>query len=114
MTIAIDFDNTIVEESPFPAIGKIKPYAPEVINAWYDAGHTIIIWTCRDPLDTAMIETLYNYGIKYHSINSNYKCAFATSQKIYADVYIDDRQLGGIPDDWRVIKTIFENEYGSN
>ena len=111
MIIAIDFDGTIVEHD-FPEIGKLKPHAKEIINRLFEQGHKIIIWTCRStqihktPNSTifAVKDFLLTNGIRFHTINNNYAgLGFQPSPKVYADLYIDDRQLGGIPDDWRQI-----------
>ncbi len=108
MIIAIDFDGTIVDHI-FPDIGDIKPNAKEVINRLFDEDHYIIIWTCRyEPNDVrAMMEYLAVQGIKYHALNQNCpNLDFSPRPKIYADVYIDDRNLGGIPENWEVIYQI--------
>lgn len=113
MIIAIDFDGTIVEHQ-FPNIGPLRTNAKEVINRLYDEGHGIIIWTCRTSQNIFPASTrptvfdvkdfLDKEGIKYHTINNNIpELSFQPSPKVYADVYIDDRQLGGIPDDWEDI-----------
>ena len=107
-TISIDYDDTIVYQD-FPNSGKIKPNAKEVINRLYDDGHHILIWTCRsnDRLDTAK-NYLIECGIKYHLINENLPNNIeqygGDTRKMSAHIYIDDRQLGGIPEDWLEIE----------
>ena len=99
MIIAIDFDETIVEHE-FPGIGDLKPNAKKVINQLYQDGHCIIIWTCRYT-EKSLIDMkrfLYDNDIKYHKINENSQfLTFNPYPKIYADIYIDDKQLGGLP-----------------
>ncbi len=115
MIIAIDFDGTIVEHK-FPYIGRLKPNAVETITRLYHEGHKIIIWTCRTsqrngnfPKDAKptifdVKEFLDENNIPYHTINNNIpEIAFQPSPKVYADIYIDDKQLGGIPNDWEDI-----------
>ncbi len=112
MIIAIDFDGTIVEHK-FPEIGPLKPNVKEVIHRLWDEGHKIIIWTCRTSQNTfpgkqSTIFDVRNFldseDIPHHTINHNIpENPFQPSPKVYADVYIDDRQLGGIPDDWEEI-----------
>ena len=102
MIIAIDFDGTIVENK-FPGIGKPKPNAKKVINFLHDGiGARIIIWTVRTAKNDiwTMRQYLDSSGIKYDAINDGRFVPFLNSPKIYADIYIDDRQAGGLPQDW--------------
>jgi hydroxymethylpyrimidine pyrophosphatase-like HAD family hydrolase len=103
MIIAIDFDGTIVEHD-FPRIGKLREGARDAICNLYFGGHIIIIWTCRDNLYLSdMILFLDKNDIPYHAVNKNADClTFDTGRKIYADVYIDDRNIGGVLS-WREI-----------
>lgn len=113
MIIAIDFDGTIVEHQ-YPFIGKIRKDAVEVINRLAQ-NHEIIIWTCRHSIEdiSSAIDCLKSNKIKFHYINENSKSvSFQTSRKIYADIYIDDRQIGGLPS-WIEIETLI-NEIEAN
>lgn len=104
MIIAVDFDGTIVEHD-YPRIGKEKPFALETLRNLSRQGHKIILWTARDGalLDEA-VEFCRKGGVEFYAINSNTpqkglnfgKSGF--SAKVTADVYIDDRNIGGIPD----------------
>ena len=47
MTIAVDFDCTIVEHK-FPEIGKEKPFAIETLLQLQDEGNRLILWTSRE------------------------------------------------------------------
>lgn len=99
--IAIDFDGTIATLS-FPQVGELVPMAREVINTWYDVGHTILIHTCRTGRRQGYAEDfLEEYNIKYHWINTNAPEVVTTyrtdTRKLSADLYIDDKQLGGLP-----------------
>jgi len=108
MIIAIDFDGTIVEQE-FPNIGAIKKNAKEVINKLHEDGHYIIIWTCRYTNSDlrSMIQFLIENDIWYDSINNNCdNLSFVPHPKIYADVYIDDHNLGGVPDWYEISKII--------
>jgi hypothetical protein len=97
-TIAIDFDGTIVEHE-FPAIGKIKEGAKEVINRLYE-DYTIVISSCRtsrmfngdgkaeeNPKFLEMKRFLDDNGIKYDRID------MGDEGKVVAIAYIDDRGL---------------------
>ena len=95
--VAVDFDGTICEHK-FPDIGELKPYCKEVMNLLKEAGHEIIIWTCRcddehGPYKTKMKEWLDKNEIPYDKINENVISEFQPIPKIYFDVCIDDRNL---------------------
>lgn len=114
MIIAIDFDGTIVE-SAFPGIGEIKPNAERVIKRLFGEGHKIIIWTCR-PINNKgldeMKKWLNDMDIPYHKINENIDgIGMTTSNKVCADVYIDDMDVHCLENgvDWFHIEEIFEN-----
>jgi len=113
-TISIDYDDTIVYQD-FPNTGTIKPNAVEVINRLYDEGHHILIWTCRsyENVKTAK-RYLIECGVRFHLINenlpSNIEKYGGDTRKMSADIYIDDRQLGGIPEDWLEIERIVKND----
>lgn len=105
--LCIDFDGTIVY-SDYPKIGKLKPNAVEVINRLYNGGYKIIINTCRAGIyEGYCYQFLKKHNIQYHYINSNLpediEFFKQDCRKISADIYIDDKQLGGIPDDWEKI-----------
>lgn len=106
MIIAVDFDGTIVR-GMYPGIGPLQPDAVKCINRLYDDGHYIIIWTCRDgALLLAAINSLLAAGVKFHRVNDdepgNLTKYGGAGRKVYADVYVDDRQVGGLPP-WREI-----------
>lgn len=112
--ISIDYDDTIVYAA-YPEVGLVKPYAKEVINKLYDEGHTIIINTCRSGEHQDMAEEyLHECGIKFHHINENHPDNIAQydsdSRKIFADVYIDDKQLGGLPPHWLEIDAMLRQQ----
>ena len=105
MTIAVDFDGTIVEYK-FPEIGKEKPFAIQCLKQLQQEGNKLILWTSREgeKLDEA-IAFCHERGLDFYAVNSNQPddALFKHhSSKIIADVYIDDRNLGGIPD-WGTI-----------
>ena len=47
MTIAVDFDGTIVEHR-YPNIGKERPFAFDVLKKLQKEGHKLILWTARE------------------------------------------------------------------
>ena len=72
MTIAVDFDGTIVEHK-YPKIGKEIPFAIDTLLALAAEGHKLILWTSRDGelLDEAL-EFCRERGLEFYAINSNY------------------------------------------
>jgi hydroxymethylpyrimidine pyrophosphatase-like HAD family hydrolase len=99
MVIAIDFDGTIVEHK-YPEIGKIQLFAFETLKQLQKQGHQLIMWTYRagKELDEA-VEFCRAHGVEFYAVNKNYPEEVldeaVTSRKIYADVYVDDRNVGG-------------------
>ena len=115
MIIAVDFDGTIVEHR-FPAIGRIHPFAFETLRALQSKGHQIILWTHRSgkELGEAVEFCLLN-GVEFYAVNKNYpeeEWDEQSSRKILADVYIDDRNLGGLPSWGRIFQMIHPEESG--
>lgn len=115
MRIAIDFDGTIVEEK-FPDIGKLKPNARDVIRKLKMKGHSIIINTCRAGIEEGDVyEFMINESIPFDYINCNRPediLFFGQDcRKISADLYIDDKQIGGLPDWEKIYEYILKLEY---
>ena len=97
LIIAIDFDGTIVTHE-YPQIGKLAPYAKEVINELAAAGHKLFLWTMRDDRGKDMMLSeammfLEDEGINIHKFNHS-PAQFSTSPKQFAHIYIDDATLG--------------------
>lgn len=100
LTIAVDFDGTIVEHK-YPKIGTELPFATDTLKALQAKGHRLILWTYRhgEMLDKA-VAFCRNRGLEFYAVNRNYpeeKIDDIGSRKILADVYIDDRNWGGMP-----------------
>ncbi|MCD4832702.1 MAG: hypothetical protein K8R31_02830 [Bacteroidales bacterium] len=100
MIIAVDFDGTIVDHE-YPEIGKPKLFAFETLKALQEQGHQLILWTYRagKELDEA-VEYCKKNGIEFYAINKNYPEEVyddSISRKILADIYIDDKNVGGFP-----------------
>jgi len=101
MTIAVDFDGTIVEYK-YPKIGKEKPFAIQTLRTLQREGNKIILFTSREGelLDDA-VAFCHERGLDFFAVNSNQPAnALFTRQtsKVIADVYIDDKNLGGLPE----------------
>lgn len=106
MIIAVDFDGTIVEHC-YPAIGKERPFAVATLKKLIAEGHLLILWSVREGelLDEA-VEWCEQRGITFYAVNRNHDeeehGAPDYSRKLKADLFIDDRNIGGLPD-WGVI-----------
>ncbi|MDO4208677.1 MAG: hypothetical protein Q4E44_03310 [bacterium] len=110
MIIAVDFDGTIVEHE-YPKIGKEKIFATETLRQLINDGHRLILWTVRegDLLDEA-VEWCRQRGVEFYAINKDFPEENTSknqnySRKIKADVWIDDLNVGGLPD-WGTIYQI--------
>ncbi len=119
MTIAVDFDGTIVEHK-YPEIGKEIPFATETLKMLIKEHHKIILWSVREGklLDDA-VNWCKERGIEFWAINKDYpeengsKNNNHFSRKIKADIFIDDRNIGGLPDWGQIYHMIHENKsYG--
>ncbi len=100
LKIAIDFDGTIVEHA-YPDIGKEKLFAFQTLKELEKKGARLILWTFRTgkELDEA-VEYCRKNGIEFYSVNKNYPEEVmddSASRKIDADIYIDDKNIGGFP-----------------
>lgn len=105
MTIAVDFDGTIVEHK-YPEIGKELPFAIDTLKKLSANGHKLILWSVREGerLDDA-VKFCHDRGLDFYAVNCEYPGGAWNGQgarKIRADIYLDDRNLGGIPD-WNMI-----------
>jgi hydroxymethylpyrimidine pyrophosphatase-like HAD family hydrolase len=98
--IAIDFDGTIVEHE-YPKIGKEKLFAFQTLKELEKEGARLILWTFRTgkELEEA-VEYCRQNGIEFYAVNKNYPEEIVdetVSRKIDADIYLDDKNLGGFP-----------------
>ncbi|MGC9341297.1 MAG: BT0820 family HAD-type phosphatase [Bacteroidales bacterium] len=101
LKIAVDFDGTIVEHK-YPEIGKERLFAFETLRALQKEGHQLILWTIRTgkELEEA-VEYCKQNGVEFYAVNKNYPEEeyddSSTPRKILVDLYIDDRNIGGLP-----------------
>lgn len=121
MIIAVDFDGTL-HDGEYHAIGNPIKDAIETMQALkYREYHYLIIWTCREGvLLTEAINWLLENNIPFDRINDHEpknKAKYGdTTRKVYAHLYIDDKQVGGLPS-WPVIHDYvwkLEKEYLKN
>jgi hypothetical protein len=100
--IAIDYDGTLVTEKEYDNPNYV-PKSTALMNTLIDLkkkyGNKLyyILWTCRYKEDGSLKECLdfcSNYGLYFDNINENYpNLPFSTSNKIYANLYIDNRSI---------------------
>ena len=113
MTIAVDFDGTIVEDR-YPKIGSERPFATETLRMLIQERHRLILWTVREGelLDEA-VQWCKDRGVEFFAINRDFPEESEKnrhfSRKIKVDVWIDDRNLGGIPDWGEIYHMIHDN-----
>ena len=113
MIIAVDFDGTIVDHR-YPVIGRVRPFAFEALKALQSKQHRLILWTYRSgkELEEA-VEFCRTHGVEFYAVNKNYpeeEWNPNDSRKILADIYIDDRNLGGLPSWGEIYNTICPDE----
>lgn len=112
LIIAVDFDGTIVEDA-YPKIGKTRIFAFETLKRLQQDGHRLILWTYRSgsKLQEA-VDFCKNNGIEFYAVNASFpeeKFDYSRSRKIHADLFIDDRNIGGILG-WGEIYQMITNE----
>lgn len=114
MIIAVDFDGTIVEHL-YPEIGREIPFAIDTLKMLIKDGHRLILWSVREGalLDEA-IAWCRQRGVEFYAVNKDYPEETQNhdhySRKLKADLFIDDRNIGGIPDWGLIYRMITENK----
>lgn len=115
MIIAVDFDGTIVEHK-YPQIGKEKPFAIATLKRLQAERHLLILWSVREGrlLDEA-VDFCRKRGLEFYAVNSNTPeeetdAPAMRCRKVSADMYIDDRNVGGLHD-WGVIYEMVHNRW---
>lgn len=116
MTIAVDFDGTIVEHR-YPEIGKEIPFATQTLKMLIADRHKLILWSVREGklLDDA-VNWCKERGVEFYAVNKDYPEERGTennnhfSRKLKADIFIDDRNVGGLPDWGTIYRMITEHK----
>lgn len=94
VTIAVDFDGTIVQHR-FPEVGDEIGRSTDLLKKWQAAGAKLTLWSCRCgyELQQAM-EWCRRKGLMWDSVNSNTFAPLGYGMpKVVADLYIDDRSI---------------------
>lgn len=116
MTIAIDFDGTIVEHR-YPEIGREIPFATDTLKMLIADHHKLILWSVREGklLDEA-VNWCRERGVEFYAVNRDYPEENGTrnnnhfSRKLKVDMFIDDRNLGGLPDWGTIYRMVKEHK----
>ena len=109
MIIAVDFDGTIVEHK-YPAIGREIPFATATLRQLMKDGHKLILWSVREgELLKEAVDWCEERGVRFYAVNADIDEDMQDksgskhfSRKVKAHLFIDDRNVGGLPD-WGVI-----------
>lgn len=114
--IAVDFDGTIVKDE-YPKIGAPQLFAFETLKKLEEKGYRLILWTLRDGkyLNEAVNFCKKN-GIEFYAVNKNYPEEInneRTIRKLHADIFIDDRNIGGFIG-WGEIYQLMFNDQPKN
>lgn len=110
MKIAVDFDGTIVEHR-YPEIGKERPFATATLRKLIDDGHKLVLWSVREgQLLEDAVEWCRKRGVYFYAVNKDYddddpEQNAHYSRKLKVQFFIDDRNIGGLPD-WGAIYAI--------
>ncbi len=110
MRIAVDFDGTIVEHR-YPRIGAPIPFAIETLLQLQKERHLLILWTVREgDLLQEAIDYCASKGLHFYAENRNdpEENPAEAPRKLTVDLFIDDRNLGGLPD-WGLIYEVITN-----
>ncbi len=113
LIIAVDFDGTIVEDQ-YPGIGPARIFAFETLLELQKKGHRLILWTYRhgEKLQEA-VDFCKRNGLDFYAVNNSFpeeKFHNKVSRKINADVFIDDRAVGGLPGWGEIYQTLLKTE----
>lgn len=97
---SIDFDGTIVSNH-YPGIGDINPDFERLMGKIKQAGDVWILNTMREGKELQeAVDFLKERGYVPDAVNDNIesmkKLFLSNPRKIYADVYIDDHNAGGL------------------
>ena len=94
--MAVDFDGTLVQDE-FPKIGEEKENMCDFIRSCQYLGIRTILWTSRTGEELkAAIEWCEDHDFHFTTVNENIPEVIeltggVDTRKVYADVYIDDR-----------------------
>ena len=114
MIIAVDFDGTIVEHK-YPEIGNERPFATYTLRKLIEERHRLILWTVRRGKELQeAVDWCKERGVEFYAVNRNFPEETVEPHrgysKINAELFIDDCNLGGIPDWGKIYQMINEGK----
>ncbi len=120
MTIAVDFDGTIVEHK-YPEIGAERPFATDTLKMLIKDRHKLILWTVREG---KLLEDAVNWcrdrGVEFYAVNRDYPEETIENNQHFSrklnsiDYWIDDRNIGGLPDWGTIYRMIKDHKTWNN
>ena len=95
---AVDFDKTLNLAAKYPELGEPNRPLFDLLIKQRAAGDKVILWTCREGnLLRQAVEYCRAYGLEFDAVNENTKENKVRwgndCRKVFADYYIDDRNL---------------------
>jgi hypothetical protein len=114
LIIAVDFDGTIVDDA-YPNIGPYKPFAVQTLKLLHSEGHRLILWTYRrGKFLRDAVDLLEKSGVELYAVNASFPGENddlgGYSRKIHADLFVDDRNVGGFPGWGEVYRLITQEQ----
>ena len=117
LVIAVDFDGTVVEDA-YPKIGKPKLFAFETLKRLQKDGHRLILWTYRSDIRLEeAVEFCKKNGLEFYAVNKSFpeeRFDYTKSRKIHADIFIDDRNIGGFLGWGKIYQMLSNPKYNPN
>ena len=117
--VSVDYDGTLEPIDNYPDVGKLNDFAVEILKEYRKMGGKLILFTCRtDKALEKAIDNCKKYGLEFDAVNRdveevakswiNKHPISSCSNKVTADVYIDDRSYDRIGRniDWYQVKNL--------
>ena len=107
---------TIAVEHRYPKIGKELPFATQTLRMLIEDRHKLILWSVREgKLLEEAVEWCRERGIEFYAVNKDFPEEDLEknqhfSRKLKADIWIDDRNIGGLPDWGTIYQMITERK----
>ena len=103
-------------EHRYPEIGKELPFATQTLRMLIEQRHKLILWSVREGklLDEA-VEWCRKRGVEFYAVNKDFPEEVegknrSFSRKLKVDMWIDDRNVGGLPDWGTIYQMITERK----
>lgn len=101
----------------YPEIGKEIPFATDTLKMLIADRYKLILWSVREGklLDDA-VNWCRERGVEFYAVNRDYPEERGTennnhfSRKLKVDMFIDDRNIGGLPDWGTIYRMIKEHK----